>query len=1547
MGHGLIAFLRRAAVVSVCQTPPRFAAVLPLAVGILSGIACAKHADGPRVDPVAKPTTPEQAAVQSRTANDRDLEARQADLVITTLAAQTSVSLKVGQTIGILPPSATTTYQVDFASSHLRLLTPPESVGQPGARGWVWRAIASGELDLLVTGRAACPKPPCGENLERYTLTIRIGPAAKANATRTGRHEDAESGGDGRGADQPDEALRWRQIFERDEFGNIDPDGLMKARRQVQALRQRRTGTEQLSSTVAADAAGLSAGAWSWIGPGNIGGRTRALIVHPTITSTIFAGSVGGGIWKTTNGGATWNPVDDFMANLAVSSMLFHPIDPSIMYAGTGEGFFNIDSLRGAGVFKSIDGGSTWAQLPATAPTAGFLDFAFVNELAISPDGTTLLAATGTGLYRSLDGGNIWTRTLSVSPMQDVKFIPGSNVRVVAGGRTKNAYYSTNGGASWTGTNIPTGGSNKRVELGVSVSNPNVVYASIAEGGGSSTPPAELWKSVDHGASYTLVFNQAPSLLGTQGWYDNAVWVDPTNVNHLLVAGQSVFRSIDGGATFGAAFSGGHADYHVFTSDPGFNGTTNRRVYIANDGGVYKWEDVSVTTTTKLNNNFGVTQFYGADGLTSNGKIFGGTQDNGTLLYQPASGAQAWSPIFGGDGGYATADRVNNYLYGELQYLGVHRSANGATSALITGCSKPAPYRLDDGCGTTANFIAPIRLDPNNPDRLLAGGMELWRTDDPRTVNTATTGPSWAAIKPSIASPISAIEVAKNNSNLVWIGHNNGDVYLTMDGTSSTPSWLQRDLSAPGLPNRAVTSIAVDPLDASTVFVAFGGYTSGNLWVTHNNGATWADAAGAPGSRLPDVPIRWVVRHPTAPGWVYVATDVGVFASLDGGGTWSLPHDGPANVAVFQLFFMGTTLVAVTHGRGLFTVDVPDPQAPPAISTHPQSQVIGSGQTATLSVVAQGAAPLTYQWYQGASPDTATPVAGATSSSFTTPALTVNASYWVRVSNPLGVADSNTATITVGPPFAVHSQTLEAPRCVGVSSECDSGPTLLLGRDTMAGGAEPNQPNTINNSCTDGSQGSFHVDESIDRIKVSTVDGTPFAPGKVVRIDVNVWAFGTQDQLDLYYTSNASSPAWTFVASLFPAGAGARFLTTTYVLPAGALQAVRAVFKFGLAAANSCVAGPYNDHDDLVFAVGGTGPELLQNGNFSSGLSNWQLYDGANVVHNGGAGGEFLYHRNPIVTGTGQAVIFQETGAAAASGTALTVQFDVGNLDTVRKRISVLIADSDFSDLAVCTFFLAAGAPMRTYSMNTHTTRNWMNAAVYFYTASDGVGDYRLDNVSLRTNGGASTARTDCVDPTVPLAPGGAAGPDLLTNGSFASGLAPWSPFFDITYQIANGVFEFVRPGTPGQSAGGIMQSVGQPMSAGQILTATFQLGNNSTVRKRVTVLIHDDDFSDLTACTFWLAPGQLLSDYAMRTVTTKAWANATVSVYAATIGSEPWTRLDNVTLQRTSGVAVVGTECIEPAEPSPAPAPSPFPPPDPPQPISPAQRSTLLPRRP
>jgi hypothetical protein len=174
-------------------------------------------------------------------------------------------------------------------------------------------------------------------------------------------------------------------------------------------------------------------------------------------------------------------------------------------------------------------------------------------------------------------------------------------------------------------------------------------------------------------------------------------------------------------------------------------------------------------------------------------------------------------------------------------------------------------------------------------------------------------------MKDPAADLISAIAIAKGNSNMVWVGHNNGDLFMTTNGLSPAPKWTKVNATATPLPNRMIIHITIDPSDVKTVYVTFGGYSTGNIWKTADSGAHWTNLAAT----LPQTPVFTLTLHPKNRKFVYAGTEVGIFASEDGGSHWSPANQGPNNSAVFDFAWSGTTLFAATHGRGVFKIDLP------------------------------------------------------------------------------------------------------------------------------------------------------------------------------------------------------------------------------------------------------------------------------------------------------------------------------------------------------------------------------------------------------------------------------------------------------------------------------------------------------------------------------------------------------------------------------------------------------------------------------------------------
>ncbi len=733
--------------------------------------------------------------------------------------------------------------------------------------------------------------------------------------------------------------VRWSQ--------RLSADGTVPANALVRMKRQR---DQMLQAQQVLDVPSLLTN-WQSVGPGNVGGRIRSICIHPTQPSTMWIGSVGGGIFKTVDGGASWQPLDDFAPVMSVGCMVLDPKDPKHLYAGTGEGFFDtvagssiLAASRGAGIFQTSDGGQTWGQLPSTTGA----DFHFVNRIAISPvDNKVLLIAAGGGLFRSSDAGASFAKSNSEFVM-DVDFHPTDGMLAVAGVRNGLPKFSVDGGVSWASA---TGIAQKeRVEVTYSQSNPNIVYASVSQAGRIT-----VYRSTDGGQSYTL----RTSGTGIQTWsrYNNVVWVDPSDSNTLLLGGVYLYRSTDAGQSFTRSDAGGHADYHVITEHPDYNGTTNQTVFHGSDGGVFKTSSFKASSLVwqELNNKLSITQFYGA-AMAPNGTIIGGTQDNGTIRY--TGNTESWVRKIGGDGCYCAADPTDsNYVYGQVYWIRIYRSSNGGQSFSRIATSSNIK---DQG----SNFIPHIKLDPNDPNRMYFAGASLWRSD---AVRTGT--PTWKEVK--LALPcrdahfrqdppcnISIIEVADGNPNIVWVGHNHGDIYMTTNALAATPTWKKVDIAAQ--PNRWVGSISIDPRDHSKVYVGFLGYHNDNVWLTTNSGSAWQQISGTGAGALPETPVNWITVHPSVAGCLFAGTDIGLYYSADDGATWKTTVAGASSSPVAELQWKNNrTLMVVTHGRGIFTVDVAEPasvtnigggcglSSPPVLTAS--SPVLGGTHSFSLS----------------------------------------------------------------------------------------------------------------------------------------------------------------------------------------------------------------------------------------------------------------------------------------------------------------------------------------------------------------------------------------------------------------------------------------------------------------------------------------------------------------------------------------------------------------------------------------------------------------------
>jgi photosystem II stability/assembly factor-like uncharacterized protein len=656
-------------------------------------------------------------------------------------------------------------------------------------------------------------------------------------------------------------------------------------------------------------------GGWTFLGPRDLGGPTRALVIHPTDPSRMWVACAAGGVWRSLDAGRSWSPVDDpLLSNVSVLSLVLDPSNPRTLYAGTGPAERARESTPSAGIFKSSDAGATWTQLDATVGGA----WGAVNRLAIARDGSTLLAATRLGLFRSVDHGASFQPVGAPANVEilDVDFHPSDRARCLAAGKSQ-VLRSTDSGTTWqASTGLPDLGPNNdfgRTELTFAKADPEFVYASVNNNQG------EIYRSTDGGRTFVLRSRDATDYLANEGWYHNTIWAgDPRDPNLVIVGGLDLYRSTDGGAGLEQISfwyrspQSPAAHHHAIVESPLYDGVQNKVVYFGNNGGIYQAEDVRTVTSFQgwqvMNKGYSATQFNGAAGDSRSQKLVGGTRSSGTLI-SGLEGSGTWAVMFGGQGGLCAIDPTDpQYVYGEYVNLRIFRSTDGGRTASFIFEGIP-----DAGDFARSNSIAPFVLDRNDPKVMLAGGSSLWRSR-----NVRDAAPQWGPIKAEAGSPISAIAVAAKDSNIIWVGHNDGQVFKTVDGLKALPAWERLHKGGTQLPGRVCTRIVIDPGNPEVAYVTFGGFSGANLWKTTNGGTSFQ----ALGDSLPAAPIYCLAIHPADSQWLFLGNQYGVFTSRDGGLTWSKTNEGPVNSPVRQLFWMNQSVVAATYGRGMFQIDV-------------------------------------------------------------------------------------------------------------------------------------------------------------------------------------------------------------------------------------------------------------------------------------------------------------------------------------------------------------------------------------------------------------------------------------------------------------------------------------------------------------------------------------------------------------------------------------------------------------------------------------------------
>ncbi len=686
---------------------------------------------------------------------------------------------------------------------------------------------------------------------------------------------------------------------------------------------------------------------WRLVGPFR-GGRAVAIEGVPGEPNTYYFGGVAGGVWKTTDGGANWQPIfDKGNANSSIGAIAVAPSDHNIIYAGTGESDLRGNVTYGEGVYKSVDGGKNWQNV-------GLKDSRHIGALIVNPENPDIVfvAALGhafgpnkeRGVFRTTDGGKTWAKVLGKDENTgaiDVVFDPHNPNALFAalwqvrrqpwtfssGGPGSGLYRSTDGGNTWQelkGHGLPDGILG-RIGVSVSGADSNTVYAIIeAKDGGifRSTDGGENWKKVNDDGRFRQ-----------RAWYFSKIYADPRSAETVYVLNTGLFRSVDGGKNF-TLLPARHGDHHGLWIDP----KNPERIGNANDGGASISNDGGKTWTTL--NNQPTAQFYHVS--VDNAfpyHIYGAQQDNsnvGIASYsdEGAIGRENWFQAGGGECGFVVPDpRDWHIIYSNSEaYIDRYDKRTGQSEDISV-------WPLDvSGHGAVDlihrfQWVSPLLLSPHNPDVLYMSGEAVFKSTD--------HGHSWKQISPDLTrndkskqqasgGPITkditsveyydtifALAESPLKQGTLWAGTDDGLVHVTTDDgahwtkvTPSMPEWS------------TVSNIDPSSFDANSACIAVERHRLDDLkpyiYKTNNLGKSWtAIANGIPEGAF----VRAVREDPKRRGLLYAGTEQGVYVSFDDGAHWQSLQMNLPRSPVRDLVVKDDDLVVATHGRSFWVLD--------------------------------------------------------------------------------------------------------------------------------------------------------------------------------------------------------------------------------------------------------------------------------------------------------------------------------------------------------------------------------------------------------------------------------------------------------------------------------------------------------------------------------------------------------------------------------------------------------------------------------------------------
>ena len=716
---------------------------------------------------------------------------------------------------------------------------------------------------------------------------------------------------------------------------------------------------------------------WTSIGPQPIAvpngisyaGRITTIATHPSNANILYAGSNDGGIWKSSDLGASWIPLNETLAFPAIASIAIDPVDPNLVYAVTAARTYSSRILR------STDAGATWTESPIVAAGRALI---FAGKIVVDPSragsstASTVYVIGFSNVLQSDDSGRTFRSVLQLSNDQDFATLTtarapnaptirdialdpsqGSKLFVVAAEpscatsdcanatATMALYRSANGGTSWTRSTIATAGQyivpnrrhtelfgpyTPRARVAIARTNGNVVALAFLDDGRAQP---RVFRSSDGGNAFGEV--AAPQAASEFVW-PLALAISPTNANEMYVANNAVARTTDGGGTW-TRLGAPHGDQTTLV----FN--ASGALIVGNDGGMYRF-DATTSSFIAINNTLSITELYMVASHPTNPLLLtAGAQDNGGIQFR---GALGWSLYHGGDGGDTVFDPAPNSttVYSEIEWF--FQPTDGSQVFAFFRCTiggacltKNNGFNLNDA----GPFIPKFASDKSRPDSLWMTVERLYRTDN-RADNWAAASPSvkdtqrcWIGTPEASGSAcatggyFTTVALAPSNTDIVYAGALNGDIWIS---TNRGGSWRSAaGVTVAPLPVRPVTHIQIDPVNPLIAYATYSGFNSagqgnGHVFKTSDGGQSWADLSGA----LPDIPANTVLIDPdsaatNSPRIIYVGTDIGIYRLVDvSPTTWQTFGNGMPFVPVTDIIYNATTkqLVAATYGRGIWTI---------------------------------------------------------------------------------------------------------------------------------------------------------------------------------------------------------------------------------------------------------------------------------------------------------------------------------------------------------------------------------------------------------------------------------------------------------------------------------------------------------------------------------------------------------------------------------------------------------------------------------------------------